>query len=457
MADDNGLYPDAASPVDSQNGLSPVSWAWGDPEAYGAAQASRAMEPVVSPYLKNVLTGQVAAQGLGRLITPYDPAKSFAQNALNPQGLEVAQDIAMGFAGPGMFVGEKSLRGPGGTNGFRALQDAEYMDSTGQFSRQDIFNVTGWFKQGKDWQTVIPDTNARLKTENLEQISNPNPYSALPDYITHKVPDADPYTGANLKLGGILEHPQLFDAYPWLKDLDVTPILREPGAARGEYVPNLSAQLGMVGPGGPGGRIGLLDAQEPDMLSTLLHEIQHTLQFEENWPKGGSPELFLPKNFDKQVAKANIENDAVAGWIHNAGYDPREVAGALGIGPDFDQPIKHLMGKEMGLPDDIIDEFTRTQTRLKRLGDMKNEAYQKYRRLGGEIQARATQAQHATGQYGLPEESGTYKAFQRTGGTIEPYPPEADHIITYEKGDGTYHVLEPIEGDPFATTPGGEK
>lgn len=82
------------------NGLSP--WAYGDPETTGAAQASMAMEPAVTDYLHKLSTGQIAASGLRALDVPYDPNQSFAANALNPQRLQAAQNIAMGFSGGGL-------------------------------------------------------------------------------------------------------------------------------------------------------------------------------------------------------------------------------------------------------------------------------------------------------------------------------------------------------------------
>lgn len=82
------------------NGLSP--WEYGDPETTGAAQASMMMAPAVENYLNKVATGQIAAQGLRALDVPYDPSKSFAENALDPQRLQAAQNIAMGFSGGGL-------------------------------------------------------------------------------------------------------------------------------------------------------------------------------------------------------------------------------------------------------------------------------------------------------------------------------------------------------------------
>jgi len=53
----------------------------GDPEAEAQAQASTAMQPVVGPYLKDVVTGQVAQRGLEGM-SPADIALAFAGGGL---------------------------------------------------------------------------------------------------------------------------------------------------------------------------------------------------------------------------------------------------------------------------------------------------------------------------------------------------------------------------------------
>ena len=68
----------------------------GDPEAEQNAQASTAMQPSVLQHLKDAI-GDVPGRLSGQ---SYDPSQSFAQNALNPQGIDQATTLAM-MAGPG--------------------------------------------------------------------------------------------------------------------------------------------------------------------------------------------------------------------------------------------------------------------------------------------------------------------------------------------------------------------
>ena len=78
----------------------------GDPEAQGAAAASTAMMPVVNQWAQNV--GSDLQQGLP---SSYDPHRSFAQNALDPRGLEAALNVALGVGGGGGLA-TKALKAP---------------------------------------------------------------------------------------------------------------------------------------------------------------------------------------------------------------------------------------------------------------------------------------------------------------------------------------------------------
>jgi len=73
-----GLFDDATSPY------------LGDPEAYGAAQASMAMQPLMSEYLKNVFTGQYGKQWLEQNFGP------------NANSFDTAMNLGIGFSGGGL-------------------------------------------------------------------------------------------------------------------------------------------------------------------------------------------------------------------------------------------------------------------------------------------------------------------------------------------------------------------
>jgi len=79
----------------------------GDPEATEQAAASTAMMPAVNQWAQNVGSGQYVRQGLP---STYDPTQSFAQNALNPNSLENALNVALGIGG-GSGLGIKAYHG----------------------------------------------------------------------------------------------------------------------------------------------------------------------------------------------------------------------------------------------------------------------------------------------------------------------------------------------------------
>ena len=106
-----GLFDDATDPyTQPQQQPDPSSlWGWlhsmlgnAGQQQQAEAGASQAMQPAVTGYLGDVASGQMAARAIPQ--DHYDPSRSFAQNALDPQALEQAQNIAMGFSGGGLGI-----------------------------------------------------------------------------------------------------------------------------------------------------------------------------------------------------------------------------------------------------------------------------------------------------------------------------------------------------------------
>lgn len=91
--------------------------------------------------------------------------------------------------------------------------------------------------------------------------------------------------GARVRLGDILDHPELYADYPWLKRTRITNTSDDADSLG--YV-----QHGIFSPRGD--RIGLslrkrTTPDDNDTLSTLLHEIQHIMQHEGRFGPGGQP------------------------------------------------------------------------------------------------------------------------------------------------------------------------
>ena len=157
------------------------------------------------------------------------------------------------------FAGTKAL-----TANQKALATAKRMEKSGK-SRDDIFYETGWVK-GRDgkWRFEIPD--------NLDKI------------------DFAPLGRHGLgyaRLEQIYDNPELYQAYPQLKDIDV-------------YAEELEDDIGgQVEDGDIILNTKYLTDSPEDVKSFLVHELQHVIQHYEDFSSGGNP----------QTAKRQLQND----------------------------------------------------------------------------------------------------------------------------------------------------
>jgi len=110
--------------------------------------------------------------------------------------------------------------------------------------------------------------------------------------------------GDTVRLAEALDHPKLYAAYPDLAGLNVTFV--DGVDFRGAYYPQAD-------------RIEIaISGDQEQMLSTLLHEIQHAIQQREGFATGGAP----VGDFTKAVKDAlsqlvDVEQTVVAGWKWN--------------------------------------------------------------------------------------------------------------------------------------------
>lgn len=126
---------------------------------------------------------------------------------------------------------------------------------TAEQKREFIFGETGWWR-GKDgqWRFEIDDSGAAL-TERF--LKTENVYEA--------------------KLGEVLDHPRLFEAYPELRDVKVNQLYIDDTRPRsGGFIPARNTIFG----------------HSPDlrgMINLLLHEPQHAIQRIQGYATGGDP------------------------------------------------------------------------------------------------------------------------------------------------------------------------
>ena len=210
-----------------------------------------------------------------------------------------------------------------------ALARAQNMEAEGA-GRDAIWDETGWFKgvDGK-WRFEIDDSGAKL-------------------------------TGAKKgPLGAVIDHPELYNAYP-----DLSSVQTQIGGRGGAYIPSSKYNDEMIQAG----------AEDP--RSIMLHEAGgHGVQNREGFARGGNPENVLSKDLDainQRMSAIVRENDALkqkrlssnTPWVEDA-----------------------AIAKNERLYEDLMDQ---------RSNDFspQNE-YKAYKRLAGEAEARNVQTRDA--------------------------------------------------------------
>ena len=216
----SGLLGGTANGADENGNVSPEEFAKGFIYALFGSKITAEGVKRVSPELYNSILGlgkkmpQMANDNPKLLTKIYGAAKS---NSINS------------------FAGEKALNANA-----NKLSKAKAMLEKGA-NEVEIWQSTGWYKD-KDgaWKFEIDDNPAKIKNQNAD------------------------------KLGDLLEHKELFKAYPELKDIKIKKIIDEKGENLGYYDPNKK-------------EIGINNIGDK---STLMHEVQHAIQDIEGFAKG---------------------------------------------------------------------------------------------------------------------------------------------------------------------------
>lgn len=229
------------------------------------------------------------------------------------------------------------------------------------------------------------------------------------------------------RLGDLIHHPELFKAYPDLADMPVRVGDELPDGAYGWYEPDMDAiALGTEWGGAP--------RSEWDILSTLMHEVQHAIQKREGFSPGSSPKKV--RNPERAVYKrlqGTPEFEAAEGYLEtfqdeiNFGAEEFDRLLLSKIGAtDFDLPPKlqkemrakvDKLAKEFGRDNPEWYEFYRMASELADKG-YKMEwwshppaefvtDYKSYMRTLGEAEARNVQTRmgKADGDLMFPEDT----------------------------------------------------
>ena len=242
---------------------------------------------------KNILSGIGSA--IGSAVTlPGDEMAGKVQPD-SPEEVERVNNLAGFMVGAPAPVASKMADG---TLGSFAGVNSKTINSDVFFHAQkmaeegahpdDIWEHTGFFKGADDkWRYEIPDDKAALNEDKIEQ-----KYKSLANSKYDSYGVKDPEGPGGHKLEDVLHHPELYKAYPELKDINVKPV-----------PPMWSLQGIQGGFDDPSNTLYIGAGSKQRMLSTTLHEIQHAIQAKEGFSLGSNTDMFIPEDLEKLFTK----------------------------------------------------------------------------------------------------------------------------------------------------------
>lgn len=194
---------------------------------------------------------------------------------------------------------------------------------------------TGWFQgMDKNWRYEIDDSQATVNAKTISEATQ-EPHGSL-------LSGTSSDNQQPVCLSKILDHPHLYEAYPFLKDIAIE--VKSDANGKGAYLPEEDKII--------------LDAKfaKEDLSEgqpkTLLHEIQHAIQGYEGFARGDTPEEFLAKDVTKEAMKK----------IHH------EISEVLSADPVLGKAYREL--NELGLQRSIRDLTDEEETRCEKLEEI---------------------------------------------------------------------------------------
>jgi len=187
---------------------------------------------------------------------------------ITDQDIDTAIGITTSF-GAGTMAGVKAAKNLGKIND---LGQATIMEHQGVHPDQTLHD-TGWYRDiDNRWKFELDDSKARFnedwwdkppKVTTLTTEQAADPFYQVP--FEH-------YAGmTKAKLSEVLEHPELYKAYPSLKNIDV---VKDPSVSTASW--DEVNQVIKIG------------SEEYNNMGTFLHEVQHAIQTEEGFAKGAA-------------------------------------------------------------------------------------------------------------------------------------------------------------------------
>ena len=230
---------------------------------------------------------------------------------------------------------------------------------------------TGWY-QGADgkWRFEIDDSNMKLRGDPSEIWENTDPADGI--YLVD-----------------LIQHKELFEQYPFLKNVRVDFFTRANSGTNGQW-------------NGRFGTISLnekyLDGFHEEMLDTLVHEIQHAVQQYEGFSGGSSPGYWINRarnGMASDYSKSRETSDAEQQYsriLEQAQPEVRDLIRRLNQAyaeNDLDA-VDEIEGELFDKYADAFEEIRHAEMSVKdaRENDRKRWAAEMYWNTAGEIEAR---------------------------------------------------------------------
>jgi hypothetical protein len=248
-----------------------------------------------------------------------------------------------------------------------ALRKAKLLEDTGA-DRNRIWKETGWANDNGDWKFEISDA-LDFDTGKGADI-NPSSFDMIKDY-------------GGTTQGNFLGHPDVYEAYPNLTDRPVKSYVGG-GAKYNSSTDTISMGDSLLNPNSA----SALD----DTQSTNLHELQHAIQNREGFVSGGAANKHSVELAKKQIT----ENLApISEAVNKIEASPEYISRLSELREQGYRKsgARIIADKEFGL--DNLNKKLFSQTPLEKAiydKDAGNyNAYESYKRLGGEAEARNVQ------------------------------------------------------------------
>ena len=327
----------------------------------------------------------------------------------------------------------------------KALAKAKKLETSGA-NRDEIWKETGWANDNGDWKFEISDY---LDFDNEKGADiNPSSFQIIKDF-------------GGTTQENFMGHPELYDAYPNLRDRPIRSITGSGGQYNtGTDVVSIGDKLLSPTSGG----------ELSNTQSVNLHELQHAIQQREKFAGGGSPDMFKGDKtiYDLKESQRKEFEDAY-GYSQKFDYEilkkePELYRELIKQGeqqgfssrPFYDEFAKRNLpesdrvwfGKRM-------DSMDRELNSLR--GNANKDPYEQYQRLAGEAEARNVQTRmdwtpeqrRATPPWkslDVPEDELIYR---KGGGIAQSTPSSAEMLGGVELGDAAKKSIKVYHGTPF--------